>query len=190
MERLTKIVVVVLTLFSSRFAQAKPRALDRVVANVDGQAIFFSDLSSRVRPYLKQLDDRHTPAAGREAAEDQLLRDLMETMVEEYLFEIEARRLELLPTEKDIDRAEISVAQDRHSSVEAVYAAAREAGYDNASYRASLRRELIELNVSERVLRGRLEKGLSPAARAAALSRERAALLSKLREATYVDTRL
>ena len=123
-------------------AQAEPRAVDRLVARVDGAPILLSDLMRRTRPRLRPLAAQ--PGWKRSQALRTALREERELAIEQALFSQTARRRGIAVTDSDVAAALRHIASDQRVSVDEVLALAHAAGLSERAYREELRLQLRE----------------------------------------------
>ncbi len=133
-------------LLTALAAAEGPVQLDRVVAAVDGQALLRSELLAR--------------AAQRTPAGSPSLDQALESLIEERLLEIEARRLGVRVSPEEVERALAAIASQNGLEREALLAALLAQGLSEAAYRALLGRELLR----HRLVQLRLTHRPGPAA--------------------------
>jgi len=190
--------VLAITLGSAAANAAKPAPttvglIDRVIAVVDFEPILLSELRTRARVYVAQLD-ANGPKSGpaRAAAEAQLYREVLDKLVDERLIAAEATRSQISVSTSDVDAAMLSVANNQGLTIPKLLEAAKASGFTEKEYREELRRQVLEGKVMQlRVLRRIKDYAiLGEAARAKRLDEERSKYLHELREAAYVEVRL
>jgi peptidyl-prolyl cis-trans isomerase SurA len=158
--------------------QSTPNAdiIERVVAVVNDDAIFLSELRRRSLPFLRQVLEQ-TPPAERDSTLRSLYRQVLDALIDESLIEQVAREDQLRVTQADVERAIGNVRRARGLSEEQFWAAVRQQGYTEAQYRDERRRELLifkvlnqrrrgNVNITEEQVRGRYEQEARRAQRA------------------------
>ena len=133
-------------LLASLAAPARAEVIERVVAVVNDDAIFLSELRRRAAPYLERAMSVPS-AAGRMAAIEQLYGEVLDRMVQEQLFTQAATEMQVSVTTAEVDRA-IQEAQ--------FWEAVRAQGFSPDQYRADVRRQLLRLKVLNNRARGRV----------------------------------
>src|SRR5262245_34730269 len=92
-------------------APARAIVIERVVAVVGDRAILKSELEHRAKPYLRQAL-RHVPPGPQYAtAESQILKEMMQKLVDEELESQAAEKAHLAVTIDEVDNAIRTVAQ-------------------------------------------------------------------------------
>ncbi|HEY8430685.1 MAG TPA: SurA N-terminal domain-containing protein [Sandaracinaceae bacterium] len=134
---------------------AKAEVIERVVAVVNDDAIFLSELRRRASPFLARAMAAPTETA-RMAAIEQLYRELLERMIQEELYVQAAERMQVTVTRAEVDRAIGNVMQQSRLSEEDFWEAVRAQGFTPEQYRADVRRQLLRLKVLNQRARGRV----------------------------------
>ncbi len=129
--------------------------IDRIVAIVEDDAVFLSQLEKRLRPAERQLNaipDTRVRAERRE----QLYRETLERMIDDALIRRAASRAQLSVTPADVDRMAAGIAQQHNTSIEELYAAVEGEGITREEYRQVLEAEVLRLRVMNVRIRGRV----------------------------------
>jgi len=135
--------------------QAKAEVIERVVAVVNDDAIFLSELRRRSAPFLEQALSQPS-AAARMSAIEQLYSEVLDRMVQEELFIQAADEMQVSVTRAEVDRAIGNVRQQSGLSEDAFWQAVRAQGFQPEQYRADVRRQLLRLKVLNHRARGRV----------------------------------
>lgn len=134
---------------------ARAELLDRVVAVLDEEAIFLSEVETRARPFLAEL-----PATGSEAERTQMrqrvIRETLDRMIDDSLIRHAATRLHLTVTDEDVDQFIERIARERGATNEQLYAALEHEGITRAEYRGHMETEVRRLKVLQLRVRGRI----------------------------------
>jgi peptidyl-prolyl cis-trans isomerase SurA len=134
---------------------AHAEIVDRVVAVIDDDAIFLSDLERRVRPFEAQLA-QNPNAAERSHRREQLYRQQLEAMIDDQLIRRAAQRAHVTVSEADVDRMVEGMAHQRNVSTADIYAAIEQEGLTRAEYRHFMESEVLRLRVMNVRIRGRV----------------------------------
>jgi len=134
---------------------ARAEVVERVVAVVNDDAIFLSELRRRAVPYIAAAF-RAQAEAERVDFLRQVYERLLDELVTERLIEQAATRLQLRVTRDDVDTAIENVAQANGLSVDAFWDAVRSEGFGEAQYRADVRSQLLRLKVINQQARDRV----------------------------------
>jgi peptidyl-prolyl cis-trans isomerase SurA len=172
-------------------AAASPKTvglIDRVIAVVGYEPVLLSELRARAKPYLVQL--KAGPA--RVAAEAQLLRELLNRMIDELLIAAEADRSKLPVTPSEIDAAIQTVATDQGLAVPELLKAAHGGGMSEKEYRAEIRRQLLEGKILQIRVLPRIKdlSSLAEPARSQRIAVERNKWIQEQRAARFIEVRL
>lgn len=134
---------------------AEAEVIERIVAIVNEQAIFLSELRRRASPFLPQVMTAGSEAE-RIARLDQLYSELLGRLVEEELFRQAASRMGVRVTQDDIDRAIKNMQAQSGLADDQFWEAVRGQGFTEAQYRQDLRAQLLRLKVLNQRVRGRV----------------------------------
>lgn len=135
-------------------AIAHADVLERVVAVVDDEPIFLSELRRRATPFIPRL--AQFPPEQRGEALEELYRQLLEGLIDEELVRKAARDLDVRVTNGDVQRALDNVRNQNGLTEEEFWEALRGQGYTRASYRSDLRSQLLRLKVLNQRVRTRV----------------------------------
>ncbi|MFO0591185.1 MAG: SurA N-terminal domain-containing protein [Polyangiaceae bacterium] len=138
-----------------------PRAdavvVEKIVAIVGDKPILLSELRNRAKPFLIQIVQSVPPGAQQEAARSQLLRDLLEKMVDEELESQAAARANVTVSSQEIENAFDNIAAAQGATKEALFKDARSKnGLTEQDYREEMRRQIIEGKMIQLRVKGRV----------------------------------
>ncbi len=134
---------------------AHAEVIERVVAVVNDDAIFLSELRRRAAPQLPRIMALPTQTE-RMAAVEQLYHDALERMVQEQLFIQAADRMQVTVTRAEVDRAIANVRNHSQLSEADFWAAVRGQGFTPEQYRSDVQRQLLRLKVLNNYARNRV----------------------------------
>lgn len=146
---------VVLAMTLGLAPRAEAEVVERVVAVVNEEAIFLSELRRRAGPFLDRALAAPTQAQ-RMAAIEQLYTQLLERMVQEELFIQAADRMQVTVTRAEIERAIGNVRRQAGLSEADFWAAVSAQGFAPDQYRDDVRRQLLRLKVLNNWARNRV----------------------------------
>jgi peptidyl-prolyl cis-trans isomerase SurA len=136
-------------------AQADGEVIERVVAVVNDQAVFLSDLRRRAAPFLEQA--MSAPSQSQRASLlERLYAQMLDQLVDEELIRQAAQRMDIRVSNADLEHAITNVQEQNELSDEEFWQAVRAQGYSEAQYRSDLRRQLLRLKVINTRVRGRV----------------------------------
>jgi peptidyl-prolyl cis-trans isomerase SurA len=138
-------------------AQTRGRreVIERVVAVVNDEAIFLSELRRRAIPFLPQAMSGASEME-RMSRLEQLYAQLLDALVDEELIEQAARDMQLRVTTEDVDRAIDNVRTQSRLAENEFWEAVRQQGFTESQYRSDVRRQLLRLKVLNNRARGRV----------------------------------
>ncbi len=150
-RRLATIVIVVAMTAGSAGADV----IERVVATVNNEAIFLSDLRTRAVPFLPQVADAPTETE-RMSRLKTLYDELLNFLIDEQLVRQLAARGGIRVTDADIDGAIENLRMQNNMTEEQFREALDAQGFTMRQYRKDLRRQLIRLKVVNERVRSRV----------------------------------
>lgn len=118
-------------------SEAQASITERVVAIVGERPILLSELRQRARPHL-----RHYAAA--ETTESEVLKAILQRMIDERLEETAAARANIIVTPEEIDRALQAIAARGQLTPAQLVTEATKQGLTEQEYRDELRRQILE----------------------------------------------
>jgi peptidyl-prolyl cis-trans isomerase SurA len=130
--------------------------VERVVAVVGERPILLSDVRYRSKPVLLRIAAQTPNPAELASLEPEVYKETLNRMVDERLVEIAAEKAKVSVSAKDIDDAIAKIAQRAQVSVDQVVSEARRTGLSEQEYREEVRRQLLEGNLVQLRLRGRV----------------------------------
>ncbi len=134
---------------------ARAELIDRVVAVLDEEAIFLSEVETRARPFLAELPDG-APEAERAVMRQRVIRETLDRMIDDSLIRHAATRLHLTVSDEDVDQFIERIARERGATVDQLYAALEHEGITRAEYRGHMETEVRRLKVLQLRVRGRI----------------------------------
>ena len=150
-SRLATIVIVVAIMASSAGADV----IERVVATVNNEAIFLSDLRTRAVPFLPQVADAPTETE-RMSRLKELYDELLNFLIDEQLVRQLAASSGIRVTDADIDGAIENLRMQNNMTEEQFREALDAQGFTMRQYRKDLKRQLIRLKVVNERVRSRV----------------------------------
>lgn len=136
-------------------ARADAEVLDRVVALIDDDAIFLSEVERYARPYLAEMEST-VAAAAQPARRAAILRQSLDEMIDERLIQRAATRAHVTVDDEDVDRFIANIAQERGADVATLRRALESEGVPWSEYRERMERQVLQLKVLQLRVRGRI----------------------------------
>lgn len=171
----------------ARAARA-PVPLDGIAAIVDDVFIFRSEVAARARRFEGTLS--HDPVKRRAelAAMD---KQILARMIDEILVTKDAKALHIEVTDAEVDAGIASVAQANNMDRRALEAEVKKAGFSRAEYQEEIKRQIAEQRWLLARAAGKIDrkKAADTEAFAAAVEKQRDALLVELRSRAFIEIR-
>jgi len=134
---------------------ANADVVERVVATVNNEAIFLSDLRKRAVPFLPQVAEASTETE-RMARLKELYEELLTFLVDEQLIRQLASSGGIRVTDADVDNAIENLRLQNNMTEEEFKEALESQGLSQGQYRRDLKRQLIRLKVMNERVRSRV----------------------------------
>ncbi len=134
---------------------ASADVVERVVATVNDDAIFLSDLRKRAVPFLPQVADAPTETE-RMSRLKELYEELLTFLIDEKLIRQIASTSGIRVTDADVDMAIENLRTQNNMTVEQFDQALAQQGLTKAQYRRDLKRQLLRLKVMNERVRSRV----------------------------------
>lgn len=134
---------------------ARADVIEQVVATVNDEAIFLSDLRRQAVPFLPRVmsaPSQEERMTGLRA----LYQEILTKLIDQELIEQAAREMQVRVTSRDVERAVLNVVRQNGLSEEEFWEAVRGQGFTEAQYRADVRKQLLRLKVLNQRVRGRV----------------------------------
>lgn len=129
--------------------------VERVVAAVNNEAIFLSDLRKRAVPFLPQVAEAATETERMSRLKD-LYEELLTLLIDEQLIRQLATSSGIRVTDADVDNAIENIRLQNNMTEEQFKEAIDSQGFSYAQYRKDLKRQLIRLKVMNERVRSRV----------------------------------
>lgn len=169
-------------------AARAPVPLDGIAAVVDDVYIFRSEVAARARRFEGTLS--HDPVKRRAelAAMD---KQILARMIDEILVTKDAKALHIEVTDAEVDAGIASVAQANNMDRRALEAEVKKAGFSRAEYQEEIKRQIAEQRWLLTRAAGKIDrkKAADTEAFAAAVEKQRDALLVELRSRAFIEIR-
>ncbi|MBW2546793.1 MAG: SurA N-terminal domain-containing protein [Deltaproteobacteria bacterium] len=148
-------VLVLMANTASRGSTARADVVERVVATVNDEAIFLSDLRKRAVPFLPQVAEAPTETERASRLKD-LYEELLNVLVDDQLLRQLAAGSGIRVTEADVDSAIENLRLQNNMTEEQLAQALDAQGFTKAQYRRDLKRQLLRLKVMNERVRSRV----------------------------------
>jgi len=151
-------VAMLVVLFASTASSAsiaRADIVERVVAVVNDEAIFLSQLRLRSIPFLEAIRSASSQEE-RIQRRDELYRRLLDELIDEELIRQAAIDLEIRVQQSEVDRAIENVMRQNNLTATQFWEAVQGQGYTESQYRADVSRQLLRLKVLNQRVRERV----------------------------------
>ena len=129
--------MIVAVVFSCAIARAE--TVDRIVANVNGEIILYSELQNRIKMLEKNMP---TLDAKDPAKRAQIEREVLNQMIQQKLADMEAVRLQVSVTKLDIEQKIQQINEQNHMTMEQLELALKANGQTLDQYREQVKKDL------------------------------------------------
>jgi peptidyl-prolyl cis-trans isomerase SurA len=135
---------------------AQAAIVERVVAVIGDRPILLSELRKRAKPFLLQIAARLPPGAQQAAAETQVLKELIEKMIDDELEGQAADKAKIAVSADEIDAALRNIATSQGIGIPELVKSASRSGLTEQDYRDELRRQILEGKMLQLRVKGRV----------------------------------
>ncbi|MDI1445387.1 peptidylprolyl isomerase [Polyangium sp. 6x1] len=136
---------------------AEAIVVERIVAVVGDDPILLSELRARAKPFLLQVQQRVRPGAEQAAAESQVFKDMLETMIDQKLESQAAERAGITVTPDEVENAFRNIATAQGISAADLFREAKaRSGLTEQEYRDEIRRQILEGKMLQLRVKGRV----------------------------------
>jgi peptidyl-prolyl cis-trans isomerase SurA len=136
-------------------ASVRADVVERVIAVVNDEALFLSQIRLRSIPFLDTIRSARSQE-DRVRLRDELYHRLLEELVDEELVRQAAQELEIRVQQSEVDRAIENVMRQNNLTSADFWDAVRAQGYSESQYRADVARQLLRLKVLNQRVRERV----------------------------------
>jgi peptidyl-prolyl cis-trans isomerase SurA len=134
---------------------AHAEVIERVIATVNDDAIFLSELRRRAAPFLEQVI-----AGASETDRPQRIKRLYEQflkeLVDDQLIEQTARKMNVVVSASDVEQAIDNVRKQNSLDTAKFWEAVKSQGFTEKQYRADVRKQILRLKVTNQRVRSRV----------------------------------
>jgi peptidyl-prolyl cis-trans isomerase SurA len=129
--------------------------IERVIATVNDDAIFLSELRRRAAPFLEQI------VAGADEKErgariKRLYEQLLKELVDDQLIEQTSRKMNITVSSTEVEQAIDNVRKQNSLDEARFWEAVKGQGFTEKQYRADVRKQLLRLKVTNQRVRSRV----------------------------------
>ncbi|HOV85813.1 MAG TPA: peptidylprolyl isomerase [Syntrophobacteraceae bacterium] len=125
--------------------------VDRIVANVNGEIILYSDIQNRIRSMEKLK--KANPGIAPEAISE---REVLQQLIREKLAEAEIKRLKITVSDGEVDSAIQNLKAEHHVTDAQFEEALRQEGETLKSFRNTVKKQIEQSRLMDRVLKSKI----------------------------------
>jgi peptidyl-prolyl cis-trans isomerase SurA len=152
-------IVVFASLLAALFVQlsrpAHAEIIERVVATVNDDAIFLSELRRRAAPFLEQVISGASEAERPQRIK-RLYAQFLKELVDDQLIEQTARKMNVVVSSSDVEQAIENVRKQNNLDTAKFWEAVKSQGFTEKQYRADVRKQILRLKVTNQRVRSRV----------------------------------
>jgi len=139
--------------WGSRPAHAE--VIERVVAVVNDDAIFLSELRRRAAPFIEQVIEGANETERPQRIK-RLYEQFLKELVDDQLIEQTARKMNIMVSSADVEQAIENVRKQNSMDTARFWEAVKAQGFTEKQYRADVRKQILRLKVTNQRVRSRL----------------------------------
>jgi peptidyl-prolyl cis-trans isomerase SurA len=134
---------------------ARAEVIERVVATVNDDAIFLSELRRRAAPFLERVI---TGASEGERPQriKRLYEQFLRELIDDQLIEQTARKMNIVVSSSDVELAIENVRKQNNLDNARFWEAVRAQGFTEKQYRTDVRKQILRLKVTNQRVRSRV----------------------------------
>ncbi len=129
---------------------APAEMVDRIVANVNGEIILYSDLQEQIKVMEKFAPNLDLTDPSKKA---QVERDVLTDLIRQKLTEEEVRRLKVTVTDNEVDGALSRIMEQNHATREQFEVSLKANGQTLDKFRDRIKKDMERSRLMERVLK-------------------------------------
>ncbi len=134
-------------------ATARAETVDRIVANVNGEIILYSELQRQIKVMEKNMPTLDTTDPAKKA---QIQREVLTQMVRQKLADMEAARLKVTATDAEVEIRIQTILQQNHGTMAQLEATLKNNGQTLDAFRAQVKKDMERERLVERVCKSKV----------------------------------
>lgn len=140
---------------AASFSSARAEIIERVVATVNDDAIFLSELRRRAAPFLERVITGASEAERPQRIK-RLYEQFLRELVDDQLIEQTARKMNIIVSSSDVEQAIENVRKQNSLDNARFWEAVRAQGFTEKQYRTDVRKQILRLKVTNQRVRSRV----------------------------------
>ncbi|HET8932722.1 MAG TPA: SurA N-terminal domain-containing protein [Polyangiales bacterium] len=142
-------------LAAGSFSRARAEIIERVVATVNDDAIFLSELRRRAAPFLERVITGASEAERPQRIK-RLYEQFLRELIDDQLIEQTARKMNIVVSSSDVELAIENVRKQNNLNTAQFWEAVRTQGFTEKQYRTDVRKQILRLKVTNQRVRSRV----------------------------------
>ena len=135
-------------------APARAETADGVAAIVGDEVILLSEVRTAYQSYIERLRSEGKQPSGSDLA--MLRQDILQSLIDEKIVLQFAKRQNMSASDDEIDEQIKNIAAEENVTVDAIYAAAAEAGLPRKTYREQLGQQITRMRILQQAVQGKV----------------------------------
>lgn len=149
------LALVVPVAFVAQASAQQRQVVERVVATVNDEALFLSDLRRKAIPFLPQVMNAGS-TTERQARMEQLYQQLLERLIDEEILLQTAADMRLRASRQEVDRAIENLRAQSGLDEDAFWELVKSQGMTTQQYREDMRRQVLQYKVINQRVRSQV----------------------------------
>ncbi|MGA2935784.1 MAG: SurA N-terminal domain-containing protein [Syntrophobacteraceae bacterium] len=129
-------------------ANARAETVDRIVANVNGEIILYSELRQQIKILEKNMPTLNVADPTKKA---QIEREILTQMIRQKLADMEAERLKVTVATSEVDLRVQQILEQNHSTMAQLEVSLKATGQTLDKFRAQIKKDMERERLVERV---------------------------------------
>ncbi len=134
-------------------ATARAEMVDRIVANVNGEIILYSELQQQIKVMEKTMPMLDTTDPAKKA---QIERDILTQMIRQKLADMEAERLKVTVTDAEVEIRIQQILEQGHATMAQLEANLKANGQTLDKFRSQVKKDMERERLVERVCKSKV----------------------------------
>jgi len=134
-------------------ATARAETVDRIVANVNGEIILYSELQKQIKVMEKSMPTLDTTDPAKQA---QIQREVLTQMIRQKLADMEVVRLKVTSTDAEVDMRIQQILEQNHGTMAQLEANLKANGQTLDTFRLQVRKDMDRERLVERVCKSKV----------------------------------
>jgi peptidyl-prolyl cis-trans isomerase SurA len=152
-NKVATLTVCVIVAVALSCATARTETVDRIVANVNGEIILYSELQEEVKLLEKQTPSMDLSDPAKRSATEH---DILNQLIRQKLTDAEIDRLKVTVTSPEVDATVAQIAEQNHATMAQLEQKLKASGLTMEKFRTQIKKNLERNRLMERVLTSKI----------------------------------